>query len=71
MKYLKQPVIAIILCLIICFASGVISTRVQVGSELNNCKDQTKYEQLISELKEDCSHFPGNVFISCSGLHLN
>ena len=71
MKIFKKPLVAFILCLALCFASGVLSTRVKLNRQLNSCKTQAAYVQLVDEIKDYSAAFPGNVFIGCSGIKFN
>lgn len=71
MNALKKPVFAVIICLILIFVSGVLSTRIRVNNLIDKCSSIEEQTKVITEIKEYSAKFPGNVFISCAGIELN
>lgn len=69
-KFLSVPAVAVILSLILMFASSVVSTRLKVSDRLLEAQSEgtAAYFAEVEDIMNLSSKFPGSVFIRCAGI---
>lgn len=69
-KLLSVPAVAVILSLLLMFASSVLSTRLKISDRLLDAQSEgaAAYFAEVEDIIDLSEKFPGRVLIRCAGI---
>lgn len=69
-KLLSVPAVAVILSLLLMFASSVLSTRLKISDRLLDAQSEgaAAYFTEVEDIIDLSEKFPGRVLIRCAGI---